>query len=372
MRSGQCVLIGLICAMTWTGGATTLSSLNTVFVIVMENSEWSNIEGSTNAPYINGTLLPMASFAEAYYNPPGLHPSLPNYLWLEAGTNFGIFDDNDPSLDHLNTTNHLVTLLQNAGISWKAYQESAPGDIVPLTSYYPYAVRHDPFVYFDDVTGTNNPNCPYGLAHIRPYSEFASDLTNNTVARYNFVTPNVCSDMHDLCAPLLNQILQGDTWLASEVPKILNSAAYTNNGALFITWDEGATSDGPLGLLVLSPLAWGGGYSNHLYYTHSSLLRTVQEIFGVAPLLGDAVNARNLSDLFYYYGFRSVQAAPGGGISLIAVGVAPGSTNLVQASADLKQWTCISTNCVATNTFAFVDYAQTNWAQRFYRLVQVH
>src|SRR5256885_3620186 len=39
-----------------------------------------------------------------------LHPSLPNYLWLEAGTNFGILDDNDPSSNHQSSTSHLVNL----------------------------------------------------------------------------------------------------------------------------------------------------------------------------------------------------------------------------------------------------------------------
>jgi hypothetical protein len=364
------LLIGLAWAIPWISPGDTLSSIRTVFVIVMENNNWSSIEGSTNAPYINGTLLPMASFCEAYYNPPGVHPSLSGYLWLEAGTNFGIFDDNPPYLDHLSCTNHLVTLLQNAGVSWKAYQEDIAGDTVPLGDYYNYAVRHDPFVYFDDITGTNTPTWPYGIAHIRPYAELTGDLTNNTVARYNFITPNVCHDMHDICAPLLNPVQQGDTWLAAEVPKIMASAAYTNNGALFITWDESGIGDGPIGLLALSPLAWGNGYSNHLYYTHSSLVRTVQEIFGVAPLLNDAANARDLSDLFYYYGFRNIMSAPAGGISLTAVGIVPGMTNIIQATSDLSEWTAIGTNCVSTNTFTFLDYSVTNVATRFYRLQQ--
>jgi len=92
----------------------------------MENHNWTgdspnmNIKGNPQAPYINNTLIPMASHAERYYNPPGLHPSLPNYLWLEAGTNFGILNDDPPSQNSQSTTQHLVTLLKNAGISWKA------------------------------------------------------------------------------------------------------------------------------------------------------------------------------------------------------------------------------------------------------------
>src|SRR5256885_15699773 len=56
--------------------------------------------------------------------------------------------------------------------------------------------------------------------------------------------------------------------------------------------------DGPIGMIVLSPDAKGGGYSNTIHYTHSSTLRTLEEIFGVTPLLGDAAHATDLSDLF--------------------------------------------------------------------------
>src|SRR5215831_19180325 len=112
--------------------AAQTGNIKTVWVILMENHNWSQIKGSKSAPYINNTLLPMASHAQQYFNPPGIHPSLPNYLWLEAGTNFGILDDNPSSQDSQTTTQHLVTLLQNAGITWKAYEENITGTVCPL------------------------------------------------------------------------------------------------------------------------------------------------------------------------------------------------------------------------------------------------
>jgi hypothetical protein len=354
------------------GLAGNLPSIQRVFIVLLENCDWWSIEGSADAPYINDVLLPMASYCGQYFNPPGLHPSEPDYLWLEAGTNFGILDDNDPSIDHQGTTCHLVTLLQNAGISWKTYQEDISGTCLPLWATNAYVPRHNPFVYFDDVTGTNNPNCAYGIEHIRPYDELAGDLAGNTVARYNFITPNLCDDGHDSCPPLTNQIKQVDTWLAVQVPKILNSTPYQENGALFITWDEGyGSDDGPIGMIVLSPLARGGGYFNNIYYTHSSTLRTFQEIFGVTPLLGDAGNATDLGDLFSCFGFSSVVQLPGGGMQLTAAGVIPGRTNLVQASSDLATWMPISTNVIGTNTFTVTDGTATNFNLRFYRLVQL-
>ncbi|MBK8742839.1 MAG: hypothetical protein IPM02_26665 [Betaproteobacteria bacterium] len=100
------------------------AGISNVFVIVMENHNWSQFRDSPSAPYINHTLLPMASYANAYYTPPGVSPSLPNYLWMEAGTGFGIADDADPFVNAQDTTAHLVTKLAAAGVTWKSYQES--------------------------------------------------------------------------------------------------------------------------------------------------------------------------------------------------------------------------------------------------------
>jgi hypothetical protein len=247
----------------------------------LENHNWSDIKNSPSAPYINQTLLPMASYSEQYFNPPGNHPSEPNYLWLEAGTNFGINYDGHPGTDHQKTTQHLVTLLNNAHISWKSYQEGISGTVCPLTGNGLYAPKHNPMVYFDDVTNTNDPRSSYCIAHVRPYGELNTDLRHNT------------------CPPFNDSVKQGDTWLAQNIPAILNSQAYQSGGIVFITWDEGeGGGDGPIGMIVLSHDAKGGGYSNTLHYTHSSTLRTLQEIFGVSPFLGDAANATDLHDLF--------------------------------------------------------------------------
>src|SRR3954465_12374461 len=131
--------------------AADLTQIKTVFIILLENHDWSTIQGSTNCPYINNALLPNASYSGLVTTWPGVHPSEPNYLWLEAGTNFGILHDSTPAVDHQATTNHLVSLLNRAGISWRTYQEDISGTDLPLVNRGSYAVRHNPFVYFDDV-----------------------------------------------------------------------------------------------------------------------------------------------------------------------------------------------------------------------------
>jgi hypothetical protein len=279
--------------------AAATPAIKTVFVILFENKNWWQVKGSGSAPYINSVVLPQASYAENYNNPPGLHPSEGNYIYMEAGDNLGVTNDNPPAQNHQSTTNHLVSMLDAKGVSWRSYQEDIPGDRCPLTDVNKYAPKHNPFVYFDDQTGNNNPLDARCIAHNRPYTELARDLADNTTARYNFITPNLCHDMHDFCS--WDPVRQGDDWLKSELPKIMASRAYQDGGMIVIAFDEAWLFDGPIPFIVLSPLAKGGGYHNNVAYNHGSLVRTLQDIFQVQPYLRKAATAPDLSDLFRVY-----------------------------------------------------------------------
>jgi len=341
----------------------SLQDIPTVFVIVMENNRWSTIKGNTNCPYINNTLLPMASHCQAYHSPPGLHPTLPNYLWLVAGTNFGILDDNPPSINVQYTTNHLACYLDAAGISWKTYQVGLAGLSYPQTNVaWPYHIAFNPFIYFQNIL----TNADYGIAHIRPYEEFAGDLTNQTVARFNLIAPGLCYSMHD-CG-----LRAGDTWLSAEIPKIMASPAYRNGGAIFLTWDEDDfTWPGEsIGMIVLSPLAKGGGYQNTNYYTHSATLRTIQDIFGLKPYLGGAANSPDLSDLFNTNQFVFGTNFPPGPFTFTCTGLTPDRPYYLQAVTNLanSNWLTLSTNVPVTVQLTFSDPYATNFPRRFYRL----
>jgi phospholipase C len=187
-----------------------------------------------------------------------------------------------------------VTYLEKKGISWTSWQEDITGTECPLTSIAKYAPKHNPMIFFDDVTDKNSPTSKYCIEHVRPYTELAAALTAGTVPRYNFITPSLCNDTHD-CS-----IGTGDTWLSNEVPRILASKIYTDGGVVFLTWDEAENGGTTFGMVVVSPFA-KKNYSNSIKYTHSSTLRTIQEIFGVTPLLRDAAEATSLSDLFSTY-----------------------------------------------------------------------
>jgi phosphatidylinositol-3-phosphatase len=310
LRSQLLLFVALTLTLPVPLKAQDVHHIKTVFLIVMENHNWTgdgslDIYGNPAAPYINYTLLPEASYARDYNNPPGMHPSLPNYLYLEAGDSLGTKGhDGDPSQYPQSTTNHLTTLLEKSGISWHAYEEDITGTNCPLgdegaldaEGSHLYEPRHDPFVFFDDQTDNLNPKSTECISHIRPFSELDADLKNNTVARYNFITPDMCDDMHDSCDG--DPIAHGDAWLKDHLPAILGSTAYRSGGVVLITWDEANKGDGPIPMIVLSPYAKGNHYSNSTYYTHASTLRTLQEIFGVYPYIRYAGSANDLRDLF--------------------------------------------------------------------------
>src|SRR3974390_979658 len=111
-----------------------MSKVKMVWVVLMENHNWignnsgaafgdPDLKGSPLAPYLNGVIANTAAYSQQYYNPPGNHPSQPNYLWLEAGTNFGVLADTQPGQPQLKTRAHLTRLLENAGLTWTSYAE---------------------------------------------------------------------------------------------------------------------------------------------------------------------------------------------------------------------------------------------------------
>ena len=372
-------------------------SIKTVFVIALENHNWTQPAGqfsgpiqqifqNPNAPFINslvnGTAVAkingvqvnisgQVAYATNYRNVLAtsggnnahIHPSEPNYIWAEGGFNFNIFDDADPfspqggptvnQVNALDNQLHLARLLTQAGRTWRSYQEDIdlttvggqrtnvvlPNNqwTVPLTSFsgnfasgvnqfngstqFNYAAKHNPQVLFTDTNGGDDPTPNNALSHnYAPLQQLFADLANNNVADYNWITPDQFNDMHTalsggfkgLTGDAAN-ISQGDNFLSTVIPAIMASRAYQDKGAIIIWWDESeqdAVNDNPddfnhaIGEIVISPQAHpnvqGLPFASSVLLSHSSDLRTMQEIFHVTkPLfLGDAVNVNDLSSLF--------------------------------------------------------------------------
>jgi phosphatidylinositol-3-phosphatase len=181
-----------------------------------------------------------------------------------------------------------------------------------------YATRHDPFVYFENVIGSQ----AYCDAHVVTLQPLLSDLKSvATTPNYSWITPDTCADAHD--TPRCQNgakggLVQADKFLATWVPRIMASPAYKQSGMIFITFDESGNDQnaaaccgekdslgyddpshpntnepglfgpggGRVGAIALSPFIKPGTVSA-VPYNHYSLLKTVEQIFGL-KLIGDA------------------------------------------------------------------------------------
>ena len=198
--------------------------------------------------------------------------------------------------------------LTSAGKTWKGYMEDMSS---PCLHPEPgakdshqgakmgdqYATRHNPFVYFKSITST--PDCQ---ANDVNFSQLAGDLASvQTTPNLSYITPNLCNDGHD--SPCVDGrpggLVSADAWLKQQVPMIMDSPAFKQDGMLVITFDEaegnatgpssgipGGTAGGRIGALVLSPQVKGGTSSDTLY-NHFSLLASIEDIFSL-PYLGYA------------------------------------------------------------------------------------
>ena len=289
-----------------TGAAGNPQRVGHVFVVAMENQDADNIYGNTgDAPYINGTLLPRYAHATAFTDVlPGL-PSEPHYVWMEAGTN-AFADRTFTTDDRPGTSNstasgdHLVAQIAAAGggLDWMAYQEGIDQETgaCPLVGAGFYRPRHDPFVFFRDVAGDPPSQDDAGCAaHHRDFAALAADLASGQVARYSFITPNLCHDMHGAKGcPDPNDRRAGDVWLAANLPPLIDFVN-ANGGVIFITWEEGEHTT-TLPFIAVGPDV-KPGYASAVPYTHSSMLKTVEQRLGL-PILPAVASANDLGDMF--------------------------------------------------------------------------
>jgi len=275
---------------------TTTPNFNHIFLILMENHDYSQIIGSSSAPYINS--LAKTGAISTNYHAVG-HPSEPNYLALTSGNSFSsnscVTGDGDPTGACLVNATNITDRLKLAGKRWKGYMESMPSPCY-LTDSGEYAVRHNPFPYYQDIQ-LNSRRCDN---HDVRYSQLSTDLTStSTTPNYAFITPNVCDDMHD-CS-----VSTGDKWLAANVPPILKSPAWTTqHSMMMIVWDEcGACTDpnNQVPFIMLGSPGSGvrsGGFRSSISYNHYSLLKTIESSWGLPAMTASDSDASPMNDFF--------------------------------------------------------------------------
>jgi phosphatidylinositol-3-phosphatase len=317
-----------------------------IFLIVLENhSSDEIIAGKSAAPELN-LLAKEYGIASDYYAI--RHPSEPNYVALVGGDTFGIADDDAPYckpgakqwgcasslkpgyVDHTVNAPNLAQQLDAHGVSWKGYFEDIPepGSLIyrwptpdkPVAGKPEalYAAKHNGFVTFKSVQED-----PHRAEKIVGFDALDRDIAAGSLPRFAYIVPNQCNDMHGLhghdvpddCTGKTSDglVARADRTVAKIVDGIMGSPAWKDkkNSAIVITFDENdddRPDTHPIGCCgsgASEPGSPGGGWiativvTNHgprafndkTPYNHYSLLRTIEDGFGIPEHLGHADDA---------------------------------------------------------------------------------
>jgi hypothetical protein len=329
-----------------------------VFVINLENKGYDQTWGpGSAAPYLSQTLRSQGALLSQYYGT--AHNSLPNYIAQISGQGPNPQTQGDCQVYSPFVTTSAATVspgqyvgdgcvfpsevpslpgqLTARGTAWRGYMEDmgtpcrhprlgAVDDTQKARVGDQYAVRHNPFMYFESVTGS--ATCDRDVVDL---SALKTDLASSaTTPALSYITPNLCHDGHD--APCVDGqpggLVSADAFLQEWVPRITSSPAFKNDGMLVITFDE---SDGPqadssaccgegpapnsplpgitglgggrVGALVLSPFVRPGTVSS-TPYNHYSLLASLEDLYGLPHLGYAAQPGLNRFGLDVYNGSR--------------------------------------------------------------------
>jgi len=309
-----------------------------IFVIVEENKNYAEIVEGKLAPNL-AALVKRYGNATRFYSE--VHPSQANYVALLGGDTFGIHDDDafyckpgdlrpfcygatKPGyVDHTVHAPHLGDQLEAVGLSWKGYYEDLPapgsdaifagagGQAVTNPLEGLYAAKHSGFMNFASVQVD-----PNRAAHIVGFDQLDADLAAGALPNFALIIPNQCNEMHGLyfpgmpadCNAIKSALLihRGDAEIGRLIAKLQASSAWKSNGnmAIVITFDEDSAGrrDSCCGVTPTAISNFGGGriptvvITNHgpravaddTPYNHYSLLRTMEDAFGIKQHLGHA------------------------------------------------------------------------------------
>jgi len=297
-----------------------------IMLIVEENQAFSSaqtkksskdpngyiIGNTAKAPYLNTLATTYASATNWYAVQ---HNSPHDYLDLIVGADLGL-----PNGTPYSSTT-LVDELHSANIPWVSYMESMPSDcFTGTTANALYDPNHNPFHYFDNYKSSTAPSGKWWCSSsnlstegVLPYpgaSGIASALDASNAPDFVYLVPNDCDDMHGdgasgsgcpndtTDATNTTLIADGDTWLSNNLPSVLGSTWFKQNGTVIITWDESIDGDstgccglsspgGQVPTLVISAASTGLGNFTSTG-DHYGALRAIEEQYGVAKLGGSS------------------------------------------------------------------------------------
>ncbi len=267
-----------------------------ILIILMENKNFSQINGSSSASYLN-QLAHNYSLVSQYSACD--HPSLPNYMCLTGGNNYFSGTNCSPIGSCTTSNSSIVDRIESAGLTWRAYMEDMPSPCYK-SNFGNYTSLTDPFIFYKSIGG-NSTRC---ASHVVPANSSGKGLpddnlvnalgSTSTASNYIWLTPNLCDNMHN-CS-----ILRGDSYLSKLVPLILNSYIFkTQKAALFITFDEGYGRY-PTDYVYT---VWAGPvvkteYKSSTQYSHYSLTSTIEAAWGLQPLTAKDGGSPSMMEFF--------------------------------------------------------------------------
>lgn len=262
------------------GSIVDVPEFTHAYIIVLENKSFDQMVGSPEAPYFN-ELITAYGLAEAFQGV--AHPSQGNYIAMVSGSIHGVLDAKAHDID----APSIFDQLEASGRSWRLFAENVPdgcftGAVAKdgRDGTGVYLRKHNPAISFTAISGS-----PERCAYIQDFTAFdpaAADLV--------YIVPNLCHDMHDC------PIADGDAWLRDFVPGILGSEAFRSGGALFVTFDEGTDAGNRLATIVAGPNV-EAGFRSDVPHNHYSLLRTLQESWGL-ECLAESCTANTMGEFF--------------------------------------------------------------------------
>lgn len=241
-----------------------------VFIVVLENG---NADAALKQPNIKAFADRGVRFSQWMA---ATHPSQPNYLAMTSGNTWDVTDDRKVTLD----VRSIADLLEEKGLSWKAYAENYPGNcFLGAGKGYLYARKHVPFLSYRNIQAD-----PARCANVVNAEQLDADIRNGHLPDYSLYVPNQWNQGHFPAT-----LRQADKFVGSRILPLTANPAFMKDMLLVLTFDENDKSTPNRIYTVFQGDSVASGQVSDQPCTHYSLLRTIEEAFGLDSLgQGDA------------------------------------------------------------------------------------
>lgn len=241
-----------------------------IVLVVEENHSFDSVITQGGMPYLK-SLAEKYTLLTNYYG--NHHPSIGNYFTMTTGQTISTKDGYSGTVPYDNLISQIVA----ANKSWKAYGDSLPEQGYIGGNQHPYAKKHFPIAYFENVR-----NDPAQRKNLVPAEQFIVDLRNSQLPDFSMLIPNLDHDAHD------GSLKEADNWLKQYIEPLLANPDFQKDGILIVTFDESFKSDpdhggGHITTVVIGPLA-KERFTDATFYQHESLFATLEEILGLPRL----------------------------------------------------------------------------------------